>query len=168
MRVAALLLSFSLAAHAEAPAREPRVRPAADAGKLALEIGRGRPVVLHFWATWCDACEGEFARLHKLLNALPARGVAVQLVSIDAPETRAVVPAALAHFGVARLPSLILDAPDPAPVAAALGEPRWDGTLPATFVFDARGNKVAAFLGATKRAQLEKAVRDAAAAAPGG
>jgi hypothetical protein len=62
---------------------------------------------------------------------------------------------------VSALPSVILDAPDPAPIAAALREPHWDGTLPATFVFDARGRKVAAFLGSTTRARLEKAVRAA-------
>jgi peroxiredoxin len=62
------------------------------------------------------------------------------------------------------LPLAVLDAPDPAPVARALGEPKWDGTLPATFVFDARGKKVAAFLGTTTRAQIEKALRKARAA----
>jgi peroxiredoxin len=139
----------------------PVVRPAADAAGLAAEVGRGRPVVLHFWATWCAACEGEFGRLRALLNALPGRGVAVALVSIDAAETRARVPAELRRLGVSALPSMILEAPDPAPIAAALREPQWDGTLPATFVFDARGRKVAAFLGTTTRARLEKAVRAA-------
>jgi thiol-disulfide isomerase/thioredoxin len=137
------------------------VRPAADAAGLAAEMGRGRPVVLHFWATWCAACEGEFARLGPLFNALPGRGVEVALVSIDDAETRGRVPAELRRLGVSALPSVILDAPDPAPIAAALREPHWDGTLPATLVFDARGRKVAAFLGSTTRARLEKAVRAA-------
>jgi thiol-disulfide isomerase/thioredoxin len=165
-RAVLVLLSLALVPPSARAAGAPAVRPAADAAGLAAEVGQGRPAVLHFWATWCTACEGEFGRLRGLLNALPGRGVAVALVSIDAKETRARVPAELRRLGVSALPSLILDAPDPGPVAAALREPRWDGTLPATFVFDARGKKVASFLGTTTRARLEKAVRAASRAEP--
>jgi thiol-disulfide isomerase/thioredoxin len=147
-----------------ATAPVPPARPAADAARLAVEAGAGRPAVLHFWATWCEACEDEFRRLGPLFNALPGRDVAVELVSIDAPETRARIAPMLERLGLARLPLAVLDAPDPAPVARALGEPKWDGTLPATFVFDARGKKVASFLGTTTRARLEKALRKARAA----
>lgn len=165
-----LLLSIALAAlapslraaSADAPAAgAPAVRPGADAGKLAAEMGHGRPVVLHFWATWCGACEAEFGRLGALLKALPGRGVSVALVSIDDAATRARVPGELRRLGVSALPSVVLDAPDPAPVAAALGEPRWSGALPATFVFDAHGRKVASFLGATTAQRLGAAVRAA-------
>ncbi|GAC1607531.1 MAG: hypothetical protein NVS4B10_22610 [Myxococcales bacterium] len=170
-----LLLSTALLVLASGPsplraeprAAAPAARPAADAGRLAAELGRGRPVVLHFWATWCGACEGEFARLRGILNALPGRGVAVGLVNIDAPQTRARVAPALRRFGLRSLPSILLDAPDPGPVARAMHEPRWDGTLPATFVFDAAGRKVASFLGTTTEARLEEAVR-AASPAPWG
>src|SRR5258708_27715968 len=72
-----------------ATASVPPARPAADAARLAGEVGAGRPVVLHFWATWCEACEAEFRRLGPLFNSLPGHGVAVEPVSIDAPETRA-------------------------------------------------------------------------------
>jgi thiol-disulfide isomerase/thioredoxin len=144
-----------------ATASVPPSRPAADAARLAGEVGAGRPAVLHFWATWCEACEAEFRRLGPLFNALPGRGVAVELVSIDAPETRAGIAPMLERLGVARLPLAVLDAPDPAPVARALAEPKWDGTLPATFVFDAQGKKVASFLGTTTRARIEKALRKA-------
>ena len=50
-------------------------------------------------------------------------------------------------------------APEPDPVAAAVGEPKWDGTLPATFVFDARGKLQKSFIGITEPDKLEAAVR---------
>ena len=113
--------------------------------------------MLHFWATWCDACRDEFPRIRRLLNALPARHIGVLLVSIDRPEKIDLVERDLRRYGVARLPSVILDAPDPEPVAKAVGEPRWDGTLPSTFVFDSRGKLRKSFLGRlTGRSERER------------
>jgi len=115
--------------------------------------------VLHFWATWCDACREEFPRIRKLLNALPARNIGVLLVSIDRPEKLEEVKRDLRRFGVSRLPAVVLDAPDPDPVAQAVGDPAWDGTLPSTFVFDAQGRLRKSFLGRTDPAALEAALR---------
>jgi thiol-disulfide isomerase/thioredoxin len=154
---AALLLSLGAGA---APEPLP-IRPAADAGKLVAEAGRGQPVVLHFWATWCAACREEFPRLRRTLESLQARGVSVLLVSIDPPKEAAAARAMLEKYGVADLPAILLDAPAPDPVAAALEEPKWTGDLPATFVYDGAGKKVRAFLGRVGPAALRKAVRAA-------
>jgi len=132
------------------------VRPVADAGKL---VEAGKPAVLHFWATWCGACKEEFPRLRRALLALPGRGVSVTLVSIDKPADRAKAEEMLARFKLSALPAVLLDAPDPDPVAAAVGEPKWDGTLPATFVFDARRKLVKSFIGRTGARALGAAVR---------
>ena len=57
------------------------------------------------------------------------------------------------------LPEAVL--PDPEPVAKAVGEPKWDGTLPATFVYDASGNLVRSFLGRADPAKIKAASRAA-------
>jgi thiol-disulfide isomerase/thioredoxin len=154
----AIVLSWPAAARAQASRSIP-VRPVTDAPALAREVGHGHPAVLHFWATWCDACRDEFPRIRRLLNALPARHIGVLLVSIDTPDKIELVERDLHRYGVARLPSVILDAPDPEPVAKAVGEPQWDGTLPSTFVFDSRGKLRKSFLGKTDPAALESALR---------
>jgi len=131
-------------------------------GEVPRLVGHGKPVVLHFWATWCEACRDEFPALRSRLLKLPSRGVAVELISIDAPADGERAEQMLAGYGLAPLPALLLDAPDPAPVAAAVGDKKWDGTLPATFVFDARGKLVRSFLGRIGRpAELDAAVRSA-------
>lgn len=135
------------------------VKPVADVPRL---LGHGKPAVLHFWATWCEACRDEFPALRPRLLRLPARGVSVELISIDAPADGARAEQVLAGYGLSSLPALLLDAPDPAPVAAAVGEKKWDGTLPATFVFDGRGRLVRSFIGRIARpSQLDAAVRAA-------
>jgi len=159
----ALLLALLLGSAAAPPsADKPQaipVRPVSEAASLAREAGHGRPAVLHFWATWCDACRDEFPRIRKVLNQLPARNVGVLLVSIDRPEQLQKVKRDLRRFGVSKLPAVVLDAPDPEPVAKAVGEPSWDGTLPSTFVFDSEGKLSKSFLGRTDAAALERAVR---------
>jgi thiol-disulfide isomerase/thioredoxin len=135
------------------------VRPVADAAKLPAELGQGKPVLLHFWATWCEACREEFPKLKSTLLALPAQGVAVGLVSIDQPQQAEAAQQMLEKFGLAKLPSVLLDAPSPEPVAAAVGEPKWDGALPATFLFDARGKLVKSYLGQAPIGDLKRRLR---------
>ena len=112
-----------------------------------------------FWATWCVACREEFPSLRQQLLQLPDRGAGVLLVSIDRPEQRARAEEMLAQYKLLAVPAVLLDAPDPDPVLRAVGEPKWDGTLPATFVFDAEGKLRKSFIGRASPAKLEAAVR---------
>jgi peroxiredoxin len=137
------------------------VLPAADASKLVADTAgkQARPVVLHFWATWCEACRDEFPSIRHELLGLPGRGVGVLLVSIDRPDHRAQARRMLGKFKLLSLPAVLLDAPEPDPVARAIGEPTWDGTLPATFVFDGNGKLSKSFVGRADPAALAAAVR---------
>jgi peroxiredoxin len=105
------------------------------------------------------ACRDEFPALRPRLSKFPARGVGVLLVSIDRPQDRQKAQDMLAHYKLFRLPAVLLDAPDPDPVLRAVGEPKWEGTLPATFVFDAKGKLRKSFIGHADPAALEAAVR---------
>jgi hypothetical protein len=90
---------------------------------------------------------------------LQRKGIAVLLVSIDRPEDLPRVKQDLSRFGFAALPSLVLDAPEPDPVATAIGDPAWDGTLPSTFVFDAAGKLTKSFIGKTSPSALNEEAR---------
>jgi peroxiredoxin len=152
MPALALALSMVVAAPVEL-----RVLPASQASSLVSMAGSGKPVVLHFWATWCEACEEEFPRIRKTLAALQDKGIGVLLVSIDKPQDVARVKKALHKFRLASLPSVLLDAPEPDPVLAAIGNPAWDGTLPSTFVFDASAKLRHSFIGRTSPGALNAA-----------
>jgi len=137
------------------------VLQARQAPQLVAEAAgkKARPAVLHFWATWCEACRDEFPALRPGLLKLPARGVGVLLVSIDQPRDRQKAQEMLARYQLLALPAVLLDAPDPEPVLRAVGEPKWDGTLPATFVFDEKGKLRRSFVGRADPAALEAAIR---------
>ena len=135
------------------------VRHIDEAPRLVREIGHGKPAVLHFWASWCTACREEFPRLRKELLGLPGRGVEVALITVDRPDDREKAEEMLREYQLTGLPALLLDAPDPEPVAKAVGEKKWDGTLPATFVYDGQGKLRKSFIGTTDPAKLDEAVR---------
>lgn len=43
----------------------------------------GRVVLLHFWASWCDACEKEFPALTRLADRFNADGLSVLAIAED-------------------------------------------------------------------------------------
>jgi len=137
------------------------VLPVTDASRLVTHAAgkEARPVVLHFWASWCSACREEFPVIRQQLTS-PPDGVAVLLVSIDRPKDRAKAERTLKRYKLRAVPAVLLDAPEPEPVAQAIGRPDWDGTLPATFVFDADGKLRTSFIGRAPPDALEAAVRE--------
>jgi thiol-disulfide isomerase/thioredoxin len=143
------------------PRSLPPLHDGSELGAMLPVLARGRPLVLHFCATWCASCRAEFVKLRKLLVGLEARGVSVELIWIDTAQTRAAIPKMTTRYRLRGIPALLLDAPDPAPIASALHAPGWDGTLPATFVYDAHQASLASFIGAADTGLLGAAIDEA-------
>jgi cytochrome c biogenesis protein CcmG/thiol:disulfide interchange protein DsbE len=63
--------------------------PALEGGSLSSEALLGRPVILNFWATWCQPCRKEFP----VLNALHQDpGVEVVTIALDEEGEKKVAP----------------------------------------------------------------------------
>jgi peroxiredoxin len=89
------LLLLGLPAHATVGARPPaftlRSAPGAPwrgTFRLADHLGR-RPVLIHFFATWCHPCELEMAAIEKLRGPLESQGLVVVGVSVDDAQSAA-------------------------------------------------------------------------------
>ena len=66
---------------------------------LHLADFKGKPVVLNFWASWCQPCNDEAPYLQK--TAFPElKGQGVTFIGVDAPETPSISQGYIQKYGV--------------------------------------------------------------------
>jgi peroxiredoxin len=59
--------------------------PRPEGGELALAGFQGKPLVLNFWATWCEPCVRELPALNRFHREFQARGWQVLALAVDSP-----------------------------------------------------------------------------------
>ena len=96
-----------------------------DGKPVALAAFAGRPVLVHFWATWCPICRAEQGSIDAL-----ARDVTVITVAMQSGDRDAVIQ----HLRMETLSFPVLNDPDG--VIAALWGVR---AVPASFIVDGAG-----------------------------
>src|SRR6201997_2536176 len=62
--------------------RDPQLIDAQGYEKLVLEY-RGKPLLVTFWATWCEPCRDEYPMLVELYKQYAPQGLAIFGVSLD-------------------------------------------------------------------------------------
>jgi len=116
-----------------------------------------RPLLVNFWATWCDPCREEFPDLVKLDAEYTAKRLNFVAVSLDdISDIKTAVPRFLKEMK-ATMPVVLLNVNDPEPAIHAVDE-KWDGQLPATFLYDKDGRVVFKYFGRIKPEELRSAI----------
>lgn len=120
-----------------------------------------RPLLVNFWATWCDPCREEFPDLVKIDADYRGKNLNFVTVSLDdVSEIGTEVPKFLKEMK-ATMPTVLLNVNDPEPAIKSV-DAAWDGQLPATFLYDKHGKVVYRHFGKIKpdelRAAIDKAI----------
>src|SRR5215470_13115740 len=94
--LAALVLAMSATGIAVQPTMSQQASPAAKAKPVAdpqmvdaqgflklVEQYKGKPLLVNFWATWCEPCRAEYPLLNDLAKEYAPKGLQVVGVSLD-------------------------------------------------------------------------------------
>jgi thiol-disulfide isomerase/thioredoxin len=157
-----LLLSSVSAFGQKRKGRTPKPTPAVvavDAAGLQALLKRNdaKPLLVNYWATWCDPCRDEFPDLVKIDAQFRPKGLDFIAVTLDdLADIKTGVPKFLREMH-AQMPVYLLNLSDPEP-AINMVDPKWGGALPATFLYNAKGEVVYKSLGRIKVDELRAAI----------
>lgn len=115
----------------------PKVTQIDETGlKTALKTN-GKPLLVNFWATWCDPCREEFPDLVKLDADYKGKIDFITISLDDLAEIRRDVPKFLASMK-AEMPAYLLKAEDESAVITSIAKD-WSGGLPFTILYNENG-----------------------------
>ena len=153
-------ISFSTAAvpHAKAP-HDPQVIDVQGYAKLVQQHD-GKPLLINFWATWCEPCRDEYPMLNELAKEYAPKGL--RLVGVNSDQDGDLI---LMRRFIARYKPVFPNyrkKPGKPEEEAEFNQavlPDWRGELPATFLYDKDGRLISHFFGARNRETYEAAIR---------
>ena len=157
--VAALLFAaFSMTAlpQAKRPA-DPKVIDAQGYQRLVKQHA-GKPLLMTFWATWCEPCRDEYPMLNELAKQYGPKGLHMVGVSLDDDGDMILMRRFLARYK----PIFPNYRKKPGDDDAAFRQsilPGWTGTLPITIFYGKDGRQAGSFIGEKKREQYEQAIQ---------
>ncbi|MEP6788713.1 MAG: TlpA disulfide reductase family protein [Acidobacteriota bacterium] len=121
----------------------------------------GKPLLVNFWATWCDPCRDEFPDLVKLDAAYRGKIDFVTVSLDDLADINMDVPKFLSEMK-AEMPAFLLHTADES-AAITLISKDWSGNLPMTILFAADGSTAYLRMGKIKydvaTAELDKLLK---------
>ncbi len=130
----------------ERPPAPSRTLPRLGGGEGSIAAMKGKPLVVNFWASWCDPCKDEAPALRRAHAELAKAGGTVLGVTVDdsSPDSQAFVE------------EFDLPFPSLRDVDGELGEDYGRTGVPETFVIDRQGR-----VAAMSRGQVDDAFFDA-------
>ena len=128
-----------------------------DALKTLITRERQHPLLVNFWATFCDPCRDEFPDLVKINKDYGPRSLEFVTISLDdVTDIKTSVPKFLQEMN-ATMPAYLLNVSDPEP-AINLVDRGWRGDLPATYLYNEKGEVVFKHIGRVNTAELRQAI----------
>jgi thiol-disulfide isomerase/thioredoxin len=117
----------------------------------------GKPLLVTFWATWCEPCRHEYPMLNELAQQYAPQGLRVVGVNLDDEGDLILMRRFIARYKPV-FPNYRRKPGEELPFREAV-LPGWNGTLPASVFYAKDGNLVGNFIGERNREAYEGAIR---------
>lgn len=167
---------FLFVANSNAQAKKPKRKISASRTSIAVNLPKvtqidaealknllkpnGKPLLINFWATWCDPCREEFPDLVKIAADYKGKIDLITISLDDLAEINRDVPKFLAQMK-SDSPAYLLKTADEGEAIAAVAKD-WQGGLPFTIFFNEKGETVYSKQGKFKtellRAEIGKTI----------
>src|SRR6516165_4606785 len=123
-----------------------------------LDQYKGKPLLVTFWATWCEPCRDEYPMLNELAKQYAPQGLKVVGVNLDQDGDLILMRRFIARYkpifpNYRKKPE---EAEDAFHMAVL---PGWNGSLPITIFYAKDGRQVGSFVGERNREAYEGAIR---------
>jgi thiol-disulfide isomerase/thioredoxin len=118
---------------------------------------RGKPLLVTFWATWCEPCRDEYPMLNELAKQYAPQGLKVVGVNLDDEGDLILMRRFIARYKPV-FPNYRRKPGEEVPFREAV-LPGWNGTLPASFFYAKDGKQIGNFIGERNREAYETAIR---------
>lgn len=127
---------------ADAPVKKtvtslPKVKQIDIDGLRKLLKPNGKPLLINFWATWCDPCREEFPDLVKISSEFHGKVDFITVSLDELSDINTYVPKFLGEMK-SEMPTYLLHTPDEG-AAISMVSKNWSGNLPMTVLFDTGG-----------------------------
>ena len=139
-----LVFSFASFAQKKTPdtkptpnANLPKVTQIDEAGLKTALTPNAKPLLVNFWATWCDPCREEFPDLVKLDAQYKGKIDFITVSLDDLAEIKRDVPNFLVSMK-AEMPAYLLKVADESAVISSITKD-WSGGLPFTILYNEKG-----------------------------
>ena len=139
-----LTFSFGAFAQKKAPTPTPtlnvnlpKVTQIDEAGLKTALKPNGKPLLVNFWATWCDPCREEFPELVRIDAEYKGKIDFITISLDDLAEIGRDVPKFLVSMK-AEMPAYLLKVADESVVISSIAKD-WNGGLPFTILYNEKG-----------------------------
>ena len=122
-----------------------------------LEQYRGKPLLVTFWATWCEPCRDEYPMLNQLAKEYAPKGLNVVGVNLDDDGDKILMRRFLTRYKPV-FPNFRKKKGGESEFVQAV-MPGWNGAIPASFFYARDGRQIGHLLGENNRDTYEAAIR---------
>jgi thiol-disulfide isomerase/thioredoxin len=132
--------------------------------KRLLADHRGKPLLVTFWATWCEPCRDEYPLVNQLAKEYASKGLVVLGVDMDDDAEMTLVHRFLDKYSPV-FPNFRKKMGHEDEFVNGV-DPRWHDVMPANFFYAADGHLVSFMVGEHPRIDFEKLIQVTMAASP--